>query len=128
MTSNVPAHNLQAHGALQHVAGLDELSGAIVEPQHRPLLPAAAAAVVVEHLEANAVDAQGAAHGLMAVRNDLDALAELVGQRGPIDVTLRTAEIVAAPGVVVQTERSPVRRGGLRSRECATAEPVGRPM
>ena len=52
---------------------------------------------------------------LRAVGNDLDPLAVLVGQTGRIDVPLRAAEIVAAPGMIVQAVRAIARRGRLRN-------------
>src|ERR1017187_10366298 len=95
----VASLKLEPDHALQHVAGLDRLAGAVL-----PIVfidPTRGAVEMVHDLDRERRRTHGRAEAVAAVGNDPNAGALRVGQAGAVDVTLGASEIVAAPGMVV---------------------------
>src|ERR1039458_1098709 len=95
----VASLKLEPDHALQHVAGLDRLAGAVL-----PIVfidPTRGAVEMVHDLDRERRRTHGRTEAVAAVGDDLDAGAPRVGEAGAVDVALGAAEVIAAPGMVV---------------------------
>src|ERR1035438_6556271 len=95
----VASLKLEPDHALQHLAGLDRLAGAVL-----PIVfvdPAGRAVEMVYDPDCERRRTHGRAEAVAAVGNDLDAGALRIGQAGAVDLALGSAEVIAAPGMVV---------------------------